>query len=129
MYRKWKPQAEFLTVYIREAHPVKDDESATPTNKLAGIIVKQPRTLEERSKVAERCSAVLNIDTPMVVDTIDNRIAQTYQAMPDRLYVIGRDGRVAYMGGPGPFGFNPYEMEQALMLELLAAEKISRPSK
>jgi hypothetical protein len=39
--------------------------------------------------------------------------------MPDRLYVIGRDGRVVYKGGRGPFGFNAGEMEQALLMNLL----------
>jgi alkylhydroperoxidase family enzyme len=39
--------------------------------------------------------------------------------MPDRLYVIGSDGRVAYKGGRGPFGFSPGEMEQSLVMLLL----------
>ena len=39
--------------------------------------------------------------------------------MPDRLYVIGRDGRVVYKGGRGPFGFKTGEMEQALIMQLL----------
>jgi hypothetical protein len=39
--------------------------------------------------------------------------------MPDRMYVVGRDGRVVYKGGRGPFGFNPDEMEQALIMHLL----------
>jgi len=43
--------------------------------------------------------------------------------MPDRIYVIDRDGRVAYKGGRGPFGFKPGEMEQTLLtLQLLDAE-------
>jgi type I thyroxine 5'-deiodinase len=58
----------------------------------------------------------------MVVDEIDNRVGQAYDAAPDRLYVIDREGRVAYRGGPGPFGFNPSEMEQTLMLMLLEQE-------
>jgi alkylhydroperoxidase family enzyme len=40
--------------------------------------------------------------------------------MPDRLYVIDRDGKVAYKGGRGPFGFKTNEMEQALLLTLVA---------
>jgi hypothetical protein len=39
--------------------------------------------------------------------------------MPDRLYVIDRNGRVAYKSGRGPRGFKPQEMQQALMLLLL----------
>jgi hypothetical protein len=34
---------------------------------------------------------------------------------PDRLYVIARDGRIAYKSDPGPFGFKPADMERALL--------------
>ena len=63
--------------------------------------------------------AALHLKTPLVVDEIDNRVGETYAAIPDRLYVIDREGRIAYRGGPGPFGFNPSEMEQSLLLLLL----------
>jgi len=110
-------------VYLREAHPVSDETAATPTNKTAGILVKQPTSLEERNAVAQRCSKALHLEMPMVVDEINNRIGRTYFASPDRLYIVDRDGRIAYRGGPGPFGFNPYEMEQSLTLMLLEQER------
>ena len=125
MYDEWKDQFEFITVYVREAHPI-DDRPATPTNARAGILIKQPVTLAERREVAERCCTALHIKTPLVVDEIDNRVAETYGATPDRLYVVGRDGRIAYRGGPGPFGFNPGEMEQTLLLMLLEQEDGAR---
>jgi len=37
-----------------------------------------------------------------------------YYPLPDRLYLIGRDGRAAYRGGPGPFGFVAAELEEAI---------------
>ena len=33
---------------------------------------------------------------------------------PDRLYLVGRDGRIAFQGGEGPFGFKPEELERAI---------------
>ena len=30
------------------------------------------------------------------------------------LYLVGRDGRIAYRGGPGPFGFVSAELERAV---------------
>jgi hypothetical protein len=86
-------------------------------------VVQQPRTLLERNAVARTCSGKLHITMPLVVDTIDDRVGHAYSAMPDRLYVIGRDGAVAYQGGRGPFGFKPAELEQALLLQLLAESK------
>ena len=40
------------------------------------------------------------------------------RAAADRLFVIGKDGKIAYSGGPGPSGFLPHEMEAALKKEL-----------
>jgi hypothetical protein len=56
---------------------------------------------------------------PLLVDDLDDRVGHAYSGMPDRLYVIGRDGRVVYKGGRGPFGFNAAEMEQSLVLHLV----------
>ena len=55
---------------------------------------------------------------PLLVDTIDNRVERAYSGFPDRLYLIGRDGRIAFQGGPGPFGFKPDELERAIEHEL-----------
>jgi type I thyroxine 5'-deiodinase len=118
MSQQWKDQVDFVTVYVREAHPVSEDEKATATNAKAGILITEPKSLDERRGVAAHCRAALNLQSMMVVDEIDNRVANAYAAAPDRLYVVGIDGRIAYQGGPGPFGFNPSEMEQTLLLLL-----------
>jgi hypothetical protein len=34
--------------------------------------------------------------------------------MPTRLYLVGKDGLVAYAGGLGPFGFKPAELKEAI---------------
>lgn len=115
----WKNRVEFITVYVREAHPVSEKQLATATNRRAGIMVTEPKTLDERCSLASRCRTTLHLQSTMVVDEIDNRVATAYAAAPDRLYVIDRQGKVAYQGGPGPFGFNPGEMEQSLFMLLL----------
>ena len=48
--------------------------------------------------------------------------------MPSRLYLIDRDGKVAYKSGRGPFGFKPAELEQSLVLLLADQETITPPS-
>ena len=40
----------------------------------------------------------------------------------NRLYIIDRQGRVAYKAGRGPGGFKPEEMEQSLLLLLLGEQ-------
>jgi alkylhydroperoxidase family enzyme len=108
---------QFLGVYVREAHPT--DGWRMASNDRAGIAIAQPRTTEERAGVAGRCCQALHMTLPLLVDEVNDAVGHAYSGMPDRLYVIGRDGRVVYKGGRGPFGFNAAEMEQALILHLL----------
>ncbi len=55
----------------------------------------------------------------MIIDGMDNAVNNAYSAWPDRLYVVGKDGKIAYKGGAGPRGFQPAEMKTALV-ELLS---------
>lgn len=77
-------------------------------------MIDDPVTQLERNKVAAQCRAKLAMTLPTVVDTMVDSVNQLYRAWPERIYVIGRDGRIAYKGGMGPFGFEPDEAEQAL---------------
>jgi alkylhydroperoxidase family enzyme len=89
------------------------------SNDRVGVSVTQPKKSSDRFAVAKHCCNSLEITMPMVVDEMDDRVGHAYSGMPDRLYVIDREGRVAYKGGRGPFAFKPGEMEQALVMTLL----------
>jgi hypothetical protein len=56
-----------------------------------------------------------------VVDGLDNATSRAYGAWPDRLYIVGTDGKIAFAGAPGPKGFEPDEVEASLK-GMLAAE-------
>ncbi len=73
-----------------------------------------PKTMEERRQVAARCESELQYGIPTLVDDIDDSVNRAYAARPTRLYLIGIDGRVAYAGGLGPFGFKPRELKVAI---------------
>lgn len=128
MYRQYREEVEFLRIYVREAHPA-GDRAPTATNAKAGLLIAQPTTLDERCQLADRCAKDLHIDTPFVVDGLDNRVGQAYGGWPDRLYLIDVNGQVAYQGGPGPFAFNPREMEQSLLLLLLERKDLGAAAK
>ena len=115
---------QFLGVYVREAHPI--DGWRMESNDKAGIEIAQPKSDAERKAVAARCCQSLNMTMPLVVDSIDDRVGNLYSGMPDRLYLIGRDGRVLYMGGRGPFGFKPGELEQSIIMHLLDLQSAAR---
>lgn len=114
---RWGQRAHFLAIYVREAHP--SGGWAMRSNEMVGIQEQQPATYAERTEVAGRCHARLNPSLPLLVDEIDDRVGHAYSAMPTRLYVIDQQGRVAYKGGRGPYGFKTGEMEQALLMTLL----------
>ncbi len=57
---------------------------------------------------------------------MENSTDLKYYALPDRLYLIGSDGRVAYRGAPGPFGFIASELEKAIEKHLDATAASAR---
>jgi len=93
------------------------------------LVVEDPVTLEERVALAQRCTAELGIDSiPLLVDGMDNELALAYEAWPDRLYLIGMDGKVAWRCGRGPFGYDPDGLEAAILAELDAIELAALPA-
>jgi hypothetical protein len=111
---------EFFVVYIREAHPT--DEWQVESNEHDHVLYTQPTTLEERTAVASACALRLELTMPVLIDDLENTTDRQYYALPDRLYLIGRDGRIVYRGLPGPFGFIVAELEQALERYVALAE-------
>jgi hypothetical protein len=89
------------------------------SNDRAGIALAQPRDREERAAAAEQCCTALEMTMPLLMDEMDDRVGHAYSGMPDRLYVLDTSGRVAYKSGRGPFGFQPGEMEQSLVMLLM----------
>jgi len=78
--------------------------------------IPQTQKIDERAEVAQQCVATLNMTMPTLLDKEDNQVNHAYAAWPDRLYVIGVDGKIAYQGGPGPRGFKVEEVENWLKL-------------
>jgi hypothetical protein len=76
--------------------------------------IEQTSTLEDRTKTAQMCTATLNLTMPTLVDREDNKVNQDYAGWPDRMYIVGVNGLVAYQGRPGPAGFKVNEVEEWL---------------
>lgn len=106
-------------MYIHEAHAVDGSAPGVPGRFGDHPVIEEPVTLDERKAIAKQCSGALDMSPlRMVVDDMKNTAATAYQAHPDRLYLVAKDGKVAYAGGPGPFGFKPDELEDAIRVEL-----------
>lgn len=122
LYRNYRDRARFLLVYVREAHP--NDGWWSMNNRRVGIDLAQPTSDAQRCEVAGRCRDYLQLDLPFLVDNVNDTVGATYSGMPNRFYLIDREGRVAFKSGRGPFGFKPGELEQALIW-LLATDGFS----
>ncbi len=113
---------KFISIYIREAHPVDGWWFGKGPMAIlmkigrmrAAIDVYDPKTIEERRAVAGDCEDALKYGIRTYVDEMDDAVNKAYAAWPTRLYLIGLDGRVVYHGGLGPFDFHPAKLEKAI---------------
>jgi len=99
-------------VYIAEAHAI--DEWQLQSNLDDDVIVAQHRTIEERFAAARAGVARLGLTMPVLVDGMHDAVSEAFAAWPERIYVVGCDGRIAFKGGPGPWEFDPEAAGQAL---------------
>jgi type I thyroxine 5'-deiodinase len=109
---RYQGKADFLTVYIREAHP--EDEWQMTSNEKENVCYAQPKTLAQRLAIANDFVKRFHYDVPLVVDPIENPANAAYAGWPERFYIIEESGKIVYKGKPGPFGYHPEEVESWL---------------
>jgi thiol-disulfide isomerase/thioredoxin len=119
LYRKYQDKAEFLMVYIREAHPdskilVAPEAGADEVLRL----IPQTNDLNLRSEHARTCTNTFQLALPMLVDKPDNAVNAAYAGWPIRLAIVSTEGKIVYYGGPGPKGFHPEELAEWLQTNL-----------
>lgn len=117
MRTEYQDIVNFLIVYIKEAHPV--DEWHMKENESAGVLYEQPKTMERRMEMAHTFVEETEVGASLLVDDITNPANACYAAWPERIYIIGADGRIAYKGGLGPGDFKPGEAEAFIRAEYL----------
>jgi hypothetical protein len=116
LHERFQDEVAFVVVYIREAHP--EDGWVVIHNREDNSRLLDPTTEAERLRAVESCALRLPVRMPVVIDGIEDGVAAAYGAWPDRLYLVDREGRIAFQGGMGPFGFLPEELEAAIEEEL-----------
>jgi type I thyroxine 5'-deiodinase len=97
---------------VLEAHP--SDLWQMQSNIKDNVVYASPKSEDDRAALAGTCVRRLGIKFPALVDSYDNAIERSYTGWPDRIYLIDRNGLVAYKSKAGPFGFQPEELKSAL---------------
>ena len=126
LYEQYHERVEFLSIYIREAHPIDGWWMGRQLTRglmkrfepKASMDLYDPKTIQERRAAAGQCQSSLKYGIRTYVDEMDDAVNKAYAAWPTRLYLVGLDGRVVYAGGLGPWGFKPDELKTVLDLYL-----------
>ena len=91
------------------------------------VIFRNPLSLAERTDVASSCVRKLGIKIPAVIDDMDNSTEHAYTGWPDRIYLIDQNCHVVFKTKPGPFGFDPSQLEAPLRRIFLHAGPEASP--
>ena len=121
MFDQYRERVAFYIVYIQEAHPT--DLWQMASNVRDGVLFHSARTEGERTGTASACVRNLGIRIPALLDGIDNQTERAYTGWPDRLYLIGQNGRLIFKTRPGPYGFSSRELAGALRSLFLHAAR------
>jgi hypothetical protein len=109
LFEDYGERADFLTVYIKEAHP--EDEWQMESNVEQDVCYRQPRSTAERVAIARDFSQRFDFRVPLLVDPIENPANDVYAGWPERIYILDEQRTIVYKGKTGPFGFHPEEAE------------------
>lgn len=112
MYERYGDRVGFLTVYIKEAHPL--DEWQMDSNVKESVCYPQPKSLAQRVAIANDFVKRFSYRVPLAVDGMDNPANAAYAGWPERFYIVDETGVIVYKGKPGPFGYHPEEVESWL---------------
>ncbi len=104
IFETYKDRIDFYLVYIREAHP--SDGWQVRSNLDDHVEFLEPTTEDERARLAGVCMLDLGFTMPTLLDNMQNEVDAKYAALPERLYVLDRDGKVFFRGIMGSRGFD-----------------------
>ncbi|TDX22139.1 AhpC/TSA family protein [Modicisalibacter xianhensis] len=84
LYQEMGDDAQWLMVYVREAHPGED----MPAHE----------THEQKRNQAQRMRNEENIAWPVLIGELDGHTHQAYTELPNHIFLIDREGYVAFRG-------------------------------
>jgi len=104
----WRGKANFLAVYISEAHA--QDEWPLGNH----VCLNQHKTMEERLSVAKDFQEKYDFKLPLLVDTMENTLDNLYACWPERFFIIV-DGKMELIAEPtNAFGYERRQISRFL---------------
>ena len=82
LHREFGRDVDFVTLYVREAHP--------------GADIPQPETLEEKLGHARMLEQLHNIAWTVLADDLDGSLHRALDPKPNAAFLVDRDGRIAF---------------------------------
>jgi hypothetical protein len=118
LYQTYRDRVTFLLVYIAEAHPGQilsvQKEDGAEELRVIPLVQKEPDLLVNLKHLLRLGKLTL----PAAVDNPESSLTNDYAGYPNRIYVIGTDGRVRFKGAPGPTGYKVPDLEEWLKTEV-----------
>ncbi|MEQ2184492.1 Type II iodothyronine deiodinase, partial [Xenoophorus captivus] len=105
--------ADFLLVYIDEAHP--SDGWVAPPMGPCSFSFRKHQNLEERMGAARKLTEHFSLppQCQLVADCMDNNANMAYGVANERVCIV-HQRKIAYLGGKGPFFYNLKDVRQWL---------------
>src|SRR5207247_11061093 len=126
VYADFSDRAEFLFIYIREAHP-DSVLSVVNSNRQEGLLkIAQASSLAERLDTAAVCQRTMELKMPIAIDSMDNKTSRDYAGWPNRCVVVGTDGRVLYKADVGPGSTNAQRLRSWVTAKLIGRNAAAR---
>ena len=75
-----------MVVYVRDPHP---EEPAYRQ-------YTQPENIDQRKQYAQELADTRSMDATVIVDSMADETSKEYGSLPNMVYVIDRDGTIAY---------------------------------
>lgn len=117
MVEKLSSSADFVCVYIAEAHPAEKKHFG------GNYDIQTHKGFEDRLQAASvfqkefdelirnKFASLKDVDVPVVVDLMTDDANRKYAALPERLFGI-LNGKVGYAGDVGPYGYDIDAVEE-----------------
>jgi peroxiredoxin len=112
LYERYRAGVEFLMIYVQEAHTGESWESSV--NQRERIQLPAPKSLEQKEQNAATCARRLEIRFPMAVDGMDRKVERAYAGWPSAVYILDKDGRIAWRSRLGEVELPADELERAI---------------